>query len=110
MRFWIGTLVAFLGPALAGGARQSAASVIVYTGFLFWWFIKVQPVRVPPSASGALLMVVLFVLAALAYLLGGLVAGLLGWRFELPFWLPSAVSILGVVISRPPAGRIGADG
>lgn len=109
MRFWLGTGVVFLGPLLAGLTLRPLPSVIVYAGIMVFWFLKVRPVAAPTPSRLALLVVLLTVLAALIHTVGALSAAVFGLLWELPFWLPAVVSVLGVVLSRPPSDNDGAS-
>ncbi len=102
MRFWLGTGLVFLGPLLAGLTLRPLPSVIVYAGLLFWWLIKVRPVAAPSPARIAVLLLVLTVLAGLIHGVGALAAAVFGLAWQLPFWLPAAVALLGVLVARPP--------
>jgi len=102
MRYWIGTAVVFLGPLLAGLTLRPLPSVIVYAGIMVFWFLKVRPVAAPSPGRLALLVALLTVLAALIHTVGTLAAGVFGLVWELPFWLPAMVSVLGVILARPP--------
>ena len=111
MRFWIGTAIVFLGPLLAGLTLRPFPSVIVYAGIMVFWFLKVQPVKAPTPGRLAFLVGLLTVLAALIHTVGALGAAVFGILWQLPFWLPAVVSVLGVFVARPPSGfRAGADG
>ena len=103
MRFWLGTGVVFLGPLLAGLTLRPLPSVIVYAGIMVFWFLKVRPVAAPTPSRLALLVVLLTVLAALIHIVGALAAAVFGLVWDLPFWLPAVVSVLGVFLSRPPS-------
>jgi hypothetical protein len=100
----IGTGLVFLGPLLAGLTLRPILSVVVYAGIMFWWFLKVRPVAAPSPSRIALLIALLAVLAALVHGVGTLAAGVFGLAWALPFWLPAAVAVLGVIVARPPAG------
>ena len=104
MRFWIGTALCFAGPALAGLAQQSAASVIVYAGLLFWWLLRVRPVATPAPSQIAVVIPVLLVLSAVIFAVGLFAGGILGLRPEFPFWVGPVVSVLGLFIARPRPG------
>jgi hypothetical protein len=93
----------FLGPLLAGLTQRPLVSVIVYAGLMFWWLLKVRPVAAPSPTRIAGLIVLLSVLAALIHAVGALAAAVFGLVWELPFWFPAAVSLLGVILARPPA-------
>lgn len=108
MRFWIGTAVVFLGPLLAGLTLRPLPSVIVYAGIMVFWFLKIRPVAAPSPSRLAFLVLLLTVLAALIHTVGTLVAAMFGILWQLPFWLPAVVSVLGVVIARPLPGQEGA--
>ena len=101
MRYWIGTGIVFLGPLLAGMTFRPLPSVIVYAGIMVFWFLKVRPVVAPTPSRLAFLVLLLTVLAALIHITGVLLASVAGLVWELPFWLPAVVSVLGVVIARP---------
>jgi hypothetical protein len=102
MRYLLGTGLVFLGPLLAGLTLRPLPSVIVYAGLMFWWLLKVRPVAAPSPARIAGLIVLLTVLAALIHAVGGLAAAVFGLRWELPFWFPAAVALVGVFVARPP--------
>lgn len=104
MRFWLGTLLVFLGPALAGLAQQSAASVIVYCGLLFWWLLRVRPVATPAPTQIAVVIPVLLLLAAVIFAVGLFAGGILGLRPDLPFWVGPVVAVLGLFVARPRPG------
>ena len=104
MRFWIGTAMCFAGPALAGLAQQSAASVIVYCGILFWWLLRVRPVATPAPTQIAMVIPVLLVLAAVTFAVGLFAGGILGLRPDLPFWVGPVVAVLGLFVARPRPG------
>ena len=104
MRFWIGTALCFAGPALAGIAQQSAASVIVYAGILFWWLLRVRPVATPAPTQIATIVPVLLVLAAVIFAVGLFAGGIFGVRPDLPFWVGPVVSVLGLFVARPRLG------
>jgi hypothetical protein len=110
MRFWIGTGIVFFGPLLAGLTLRPLLSVIVYAGIMLFWFLKVRPVVAPPPSRIAFLLVLLTLLAALIHTVGALAASVFGIVWQLPFWLPPAVSVLGVAIARPPATGGARDG
>lgn len=101
MRFWIGTVLCFAGPALAGLAQQSAASVIVYVGLLFWWLLRVRPVATPTPWQIMLVVPMLLVLAALLFAVGLFAGGILDVRPDLPFWVGPVVALFGLVVARP---------
>ncbi|MBK5928591.1 hypothetical protein [Rhodobaculum claviforme] len=104
MRFWIGTAMCFAGPALAGLAQQSAASVIVYAGILFWWLLRVRPVATPAPQQIAVVVPVLLVLSAVLFAVGLFSGGIAGARPEFPFWVGPVVSVLGLFVARPRPG------
>ena len=103
MRFWIGTAIVFLGPLLAGLTLRPLLSSIVYAGIMLFWFLKVRPVAAPDPARLAFLVALLAVLAGLTLMVGSLLAAVSGLVWQVPFWLPAAVTLLGVVVSAPPA-------
>lgn len=107
MRYWVGTGLVFLGPLLAGLTLRPIVSVIVYAGLMFWWFLRVRPVAAPSPSRIALLIALLTVLAGLIHIVGALAAAVFGLVWVLPFWLPAAVSLLGVFVARPPSGTPG---
>ncbi len=104
MRFWIGTALCFAGPFLAGLAQQSAASVIVYCGILFWWLLRVRPVATPAPTQIAVVIPVLLVLASVIFAIGLFSGGIFDVRPDLPFWVGPVVAVLGLFVARPRPG------